>query len=125
MLASIAGCFDFGVAGKVVGDAVERVGRVALPGVVGRRAGRGHVRPERPGSAVDRRVNVVRRNARRGRAAIGAGDRHGEDEAGLARGNALTVLVGGVVSISHEVESELVPALPLVSWMPVALTVSV
>ena len=93
---------DFGVAGQVVGDAVERVGGVALPGVVGRRTGRGHVRPERPGPAVDRRVNVVRRNARRGRAAIGAGDRHGEDKAGLARGNALIVLVGGVVSISHD-----------------------
>ena len=40
-------------------------------------------------------------------------------------GSGLIVLVGGVVSISHEVESELVPALPSVSWMPVALTVSV
>ena len=69
-----------------MGDAVERIGRVALPGVVGRRAGRGHVRPERPGPAIDRRVNIIRRNARRGRAAVGAGDRHGKDQAGLARG---------------------------------------
>ena len=40
-------------------------------------------------------------------------------------GSGLTVLVGGVVSISHEVESEPVPALPYGSWMPAALTVSV
>ena len=38
---------------------------------------------------------------------------------------ALTVLVGGVVSISHEVESVPVPALPFWSWMSAALTVSV
>ena len=40
-------------------------------------------------------------------------------------GSGLTVLVGGVVSISHEVESEPVPGLPFWSWMPAALTVSV
>ncbi len=37
----------------------------------------------------------------------------------------LTVLVGGVVSISHEVESEPVPTLPARSWIPEASTVSV
>ena len=40
-------------------------------------------------------------------------------------GSELTVLVGGVVSISQEVDSEPVPALPYWSWMPAALTVSV
>ena len=39
-------------------------------------------------------------------------------------GRALTVLVGGVVSISQEVDSEPVPALPYSSWMSAALTVS-
>ena len=36
-----------------------------------------------------------------------------------------TWLEGAVVSISHEVESELVPATPFWSWMSAALTVSV
>ncbi len=40
-------------------------------------------------------------------------------------GSGLTVLVGGVVSISHEVESVPVPAIPFWSWMSAALTVSV
>ena len=43
----------------------------------------------------------------------------------VAVGSRLTVLVGGVVSISHEAETEPVPELPYVSWRPVALTVSV
>ena len=40
-------------------------------------------------------------------------------------GSGLTVLVGGVVSISQEVDSEPVPGLPYWSWMSAALTVSV
>ncbi len=40
-------------------------------------------------------------------------------------GRALTVLVGGVVSINHEVETEPVPGLPYVSWMSAALTVRI
>ncbi len=40
-------------------------------------------------------------------------------------GRASIVLVGGVVSISHEVDIEPVPKLPTWSWMPAALTVSV
>ena len=39
-------------------------------------------------------------------------------------GSGLTVLVGGVVSISQEVDIEPVPTLPASSWMPEALTVS-
>ena len=39
-------------------------------------------------------------------------------------GSGLTVLVGGVVSISHEVDSEPVPELRS-PWMSAALTVSV
>ena len=35
-----------------------------------------------------------------------------------------TWLVGAVVSISHEVESEPVPGMPNESWMSAALTVS-
>ena len=39
-------------------------------------------------------------------------------------GSELTVLVGGVVSMSQEVDIEPVPKLPASSWMPDALTVS-
>jgi hypothetical protein len=39
-------------------------------------------------------------------------------------GRGLTVLVGGVVSISQETDIEPVPKLPAWSWMPDALTVS-
>ena len=43
----------------------------------------------------------------------------------VCAGKALTVLVGGVVSISQEVDSEPLPGLPFSSWMPAALTVNV
>ena len=43
----------------------------------------------------------------------------------VVAGSGLTVLVGGVVSMSQEVDSEPVPKLPASSWMPEALTVSV
>ena len=36
----------------------------------------------------------------------------------VCAGSGLTVLVGGVVSISQEVDIEPVPALPYWSWMP-------
>ena len=42
----------------------------------------------------------------------------------VCAGSEPTVLVGGVVSISQEVDIEPVPALPAWSWMPEALTVS-
>ena len=39
------------------------------------------------------------------------------------RRSEFTVLVGGVVSINHEVETDPVPGLPEASWMSAALTV--
>ena len=43
----------------------------------------------------------------------------------VCAGSVLTVLVGGVVSISHEVDNEPLPGLPYKSEMPAALTVRV
>ena len=42
----------------------------------------------------------------------------------VSAGSVLTVLVGGVVSISQDVDNEPVPRLPYWSWMLAALTVS-
>ncbi len=41
----------------------------------------------------------------------------------VCAGSSLTVLIGAVVSVNHEVDTEPLPGLPYTSEMPAALTV--
>ena len=119
------------VAGGVGGRGVEGIDGVAQAGERrGRRGGGGRDRrPLLPRPAVDGVVDRVGGDARGGLPLAPFGSVPvtvtGKLRLVPVFGKGLTVLVGGVVSISHEVESDPVPGLPFWSWMPAALTVSV